>query len=110
VSPAGTRTEPARSSATSAALKSRCQVSVSGVRPCHPPPAPATQGERRQLTVLFCDLVGSRPLSQQLDAEEWRDLIAQYQQAAAGAVTRFGGHVAKNSAMGCSSTSAGPRA
>ena len=43
-------------------------------------------GERRQLTVLFCDLVGSTPLSQQLDAEEWRDVIAQYQQAAAGAV------------------------
>ena len=54
------------------------------------------EGERRQLTVLFCDLVGSTPLSQQLDAEEWRDLIAQYQQAAAGAVARFGGHVAKN--------------
>src|SRR5262249_16780414 len=52
-------------------------------------------GERRQLTVLFCDLVGSTPLSQQLDAEEWRDLIAQYQQAASGAVGRFGGHVAR---------------
>ena len=51
-------------------------------------------GERRQLTVLFCDLVGSTPLSQQLDAEEWRDLIAQYQQAASGAVVRFGGYVA----------------
>jgi class 3 adenylate cyclase/predicted ATPase len=64
-------------------------------------PAPRSEaalpaGERRQLTVLFCDLVGSTPLSQQLDAEEWRDLIAQYQQAAAGAVARFGGHVAKN--------------
>jgi class 3 adenylate cyclase len=42
----------------------------------------AHPGERRQLTVLFCDLVGSTPLSQQLDAEEWRDLIAQYQQVA----------------------------
>jgi class 3 adenylate cyclase/predicted ATPase len=56
----------------------------------------APEGERRQLTILFCDLVGSTPLSQQLDAEEWRDLIAQYQQAAAGVVARFGGHVAKN--------------
>jgi class 3 adenylate cyclase len=46
--------------------------------------------------VLFCDLVGSTPLSQQLDAEEWRDLIARYQQAASAAVARFGGHVAKN--------------
>jgi class 3 adenylate cyclase/predicted ATPase len=45
--------------------------------------------------VLFCDLVGSTPLSQQLDPEEWRDLIAQYQQAASGAVVRFGGHVAR---------------
>src|SRR5262245_16635688 len=53
-------------------------------------------GERRQLTVLFCDLVGSTSLSQQLDAEEWRDLLAEYQQAASTAVARFGGHVAKN--------------
>ncbi len=60
------------------------------------PEAPSPTGERRQLTVLFCDLVGSTPLSQQLDAEEWRDLLTQYQQAAAGAVVRFGGHVAKN--------------
>src|SRR5262249_61406806 len=50
---------------------------------------------RRLLSVLFCHLVGWPPLSQQLDAEEWRDLIAQYQQAAAGAVARFGGHVAR---------------
>jgi class 3 adenylate cyclase len=54
------------------------------------------RGPRRQLTVVFCDLVGSTPLSQQLDAEEWRDVVAQYQQAASGAVARFGGHVAKN--------------
>jgi ribosomal protein L40E len=46
-------------------------------------------GERRQLTVLFCDLVGSTALSQQLDAEEWRDVLAQYQQAAAGAAARY---------------------
>ena len=57
---------------------------------------PATAGERRHLTVLFCDLVGSTPLSQQLDAEEWREVIAKYQQAASDAVARFGGYVAKN--------------
>jgi class 3 adenylate cyclase/tetratricopeptide (TPR) repeat protein len=60
------------------------------------PPAPAPAGERRQLTVLFCDLVGSTPLSQQLDAEDWREVIAAYQQTASRAVARFGGHVAKN--------------
>ena len=59
-------------------------------------PVPATTGERRHLTVLFCDLVGSTPLSQQLDAEEWREVIANYQQAASGAVAPFGGYVAKN--------------
>jgi len=59
-------------------------------------PEPQPAGERRQLTILFCDLVGSTPLSQQLDAEDWRDVIAQYQKAARAAVERFGGHVAKN--------------
>lgn len=70
-----------------------------------PPRPPATTpatlslapaGERRQLTVLFCDLVGSTQHSQQLDAEEWHDIISQYQQTASGTVARFGGHVAKN--------------
>jgi ribosomal protein L40E len=51
-------------------------------------------GERRQLTVLFCDLVGSTPLAQQLDAEEWRDVVEAYHRTAA-ALTRFGGHVAQ---------------
>ena len=59
-------------------------------------PIPAEVGERRQLTVLFCDLVGSTPLSQQLDAEEWRDVISHYQRAATEAIEKFGGHVAKN--------------
>ncbi|MGA9722828.1 MAG: AAA family ATPase [Candidatus Binatus sp.] len=59
-------------------------------------PSPALAGERRHLTVLFCDLVGSTHLSQQLDAEEWREVIAQFQQAASGAVAHFGGHLAKN--------------
>jgi class 3 adenylate cyclase len=63
--------------------------------PTPEPEAAVPAGERRQLTVLFCDLVGSTPLSQQLDAEEWRDIIAQYQHAASSAVGRFGGHVAR---------------
>ena len=69
---------------------------VPGVRSNTQHPAPDTHpGERRQLTVLFCDLVGSTALSQQLDAEEWRDVVGQYQQAARAAVERWGGHVAK---------------
>ena len=68
--------------------------------PGAPPPTPEPEaalpaGERRQLTVLFCDLVGSTALSQQLDAEEVRYVVAQYQKAARAAVERWGGHVAK---------------
>src|SRR5580704_4201036 len=52
-------------------------------------------GERRHLTVLFCDLVGSTAISAQLDPEEWRETIARYHGAASEAITRFDGHVAK---------------
>jgi ribosomal protein L40E len=52
-------------------------------------------GERRHLTVLFCDLVGSTAVASQLDPEEWRETVAGYQRAAAEAIVRFGGHVAK---------------
>jgi class 3 adenylate cyclase len=62
-----------------------------------PPAAPASEiaGERRYLTVMFCDLVGSTAMSAQLDAEEWRDLVGSYLDAATTAVTEMGGHVAK---------------
>ena len=53
------------------------------------------QGERRYLTVMFCDLVGSTSISAGLDAEEWRDLVGAYLDAASAAVTEFGGHVAE---------------
>jgi len=52
-------------------------------------------GERRHLTVMFCDLVGSTSISAQLDAEEWRDLVGSYLDAASEAVTEMDGHVAK---------------
>ena len=52
-------------------------------------------GERRHLTVLFCDLVGSTGIAARLDPEEWRETVDGYHRAAAEAITRFGGHVAK---------------
>jgi class 3 adenylate cyclase len=52
-------------------------------------------GERRHLTVLFCDLVGSTAIAARLDPEAWRDTVATYHRAAAEAITRFDGHVAK---------------
>ena len=61
------------------------------------PPAPVSEaaGERRFLTVMFCDLVGSTGIAAKLDAEEWRDLVGAYLDAASAAVTEMGGHVAK---------------
>jgi predicted ATPase/class 3 adenylate cyclase len=52
-------------------------------------------GERRQLTVMFCDLVGSTALSTQLDPEELREVVRAYQQACAQEISRFDGHLAK---------------
>ena len=59
------------------------------------PVAAAPEAERRQLTVMFCDLQGSTALSQQLDPEELRDVIRGYQEVCAEAVGRFEGHIAK---------------
>jgi predicted ATPase/class 3 adenylate cyclase len=52
-------------------------------------------GERRHLTVLFCDLVGSTEIAAQLDPEEWREVVAGYYRSAAQAIERFGGYVAQ---------------
>ena len=58
-------------------------------------PVAEAVGERRHVTVMFCDLVGSTSMSAALDAEDWRDLVGTYLDAAAAAVTEMGGHVAK---------------
>jgi class 3 adenylate cyclase len=46
-------------------------------------------GERRHLTVMFCDLVGSTGIVGRLDAGEWRDIVADYHRAVTEAVTGF---------------------
>jgi class 3 adenylate cyclase len=62
-----------------------------------PTSAPVAEalGERRHVTVMFCDLVGSTSISAALDAEDWRDLVGGYLDTASTAVTEMGGHVAK---------------
>src|SRR5271165_5635381 len=64
-----------------------------------PKPAPAkgieTSAERRTITVMFYDLVGSTGLRSQLDAEDWRNLVESYLDDASAAVTGLGGHVLK---------------
>src|SRR5437764_4605101 len=54
----------------------------------------AREAERRQLTVLFCDLVGSTELSRRHDPEDLRELLRCYHAAIAAVVRRFGGYVA----------------
>ena len=56
---------------------------------------PNPQAERRQLTVMFCDLVGSTELSGRLDPEDLSVVMRHYQDAVSGCIARYGGHVAK---------------
>src|SRR5271170_7178829 len=56
--------------------------------------------ERRQLTVMFCDLVGSTAMSARLDPEDMREVIRAYQDACSGAVARYDGSSPSSWAMG----------
>src|SRR4029453_360571 len=61
-------------------------------------PAPArlvAEAERRQLTVLFCDVVGSTQLAGQLDPEDLRAVVRAYQEAAAEVIQQYAGHIAQ---------------
>jgi class 3 adenylate cyclase/tetratricopeptide (TPR) repeat protein len=60
-----------------------------------PPPPRADSAERRQLTVMFCDLVGSTPLSTRLDPEDLRGVIGAYHRCVTEIVEGFGGFVAR---------------
>ncbi len=53
----------------------------------------SSHGERRQVTVMFSDVVGSTELSAQLDPEDWHSILSRYHQTAASVVKRFEGHV-----------------
>ena len=61
--------------------------------------APTIDAERRQLTVMFCDLVGSTALSTRHDPEDLRELIADYHRAVAETVGRFEGFVDRKSVV-----------
>ena len=58
-------------------------------------PKPHDAAERRQLTVMFCDLVGSTPLSTRFDPEDLREIVGAYHGCVTDTVARFGGFVAK---------------
>ncbi len=77
------------------------RVAPGGVNPATSPAAPSLRdgtgehAERRQLTVLFCDLVGSTEMSAHLDPEDLRTVIGTYHQCVADTVEQFGGFVAR---------------
>src|SRR5580700_9357719 len=86
-------------------MRAIAALSASGTPPsaakpasAQPSPSPSTSGteaERRPITVMFCDLVGSTSLAAKLDAEDWRNLVNAYLDEASAAVTGLGGHVLK---------------
>jgi class 3 adenylate cyclase/predicted ATPase len=89
---------PAATSAASTAVPALATPTVS-ISAAAPPTnvryGAEAAGERRHITVMFCDLVDSTGIVAKLDAEEWRDLVGDYLQTASVAVTEIGGHVAK---------------
>src|SRR5215475_3702633 len=82
---------------------SSAQTSQPPTAEAEPPPqvAPLStehripEAERRQLTVMFCDLVDSTKLSSQLDPEDYRDVVREYHKACSEIITRFDGHIAQ---------------
>ena len=73
----------------------RCGTGLAGGEPGVPAQAREADAERRQLTVVFCDLVGSGELAERLDPEELREIVHEYQAACAAAIAPFGGHIAQ---------------
>src|SRR5205807_2633701 len=72
-----------------------CAASKSDSTESPSPPSTAPIAERRQLTVMFCDLVGSTALSARFDPEDLRDIVGAYHRAVSDTVGRFAGFVAK---------------
>src|SRR5215471_14629642 len=60
-----------------------------------PAPHPPPDAERRQLTVMFCDLVDSTKLSSQIDPEDWRDVVREYQRVCTDVIQRYDGYIAQ---------------
>src|SRR5262245_61018174 len=70
-------------------------LSGGSVPPAARTPLAQSKAERRQVTVLFCDLVGSTALAIKLDPEDLRDVIRGFQGSSAAVITEMGGHVAR---------------
>jgi class 3 adenylate cyclase len=79
-----------------APLHAMSKSAMSDIREAVPAPeVRVPDAERRQLTVMFCDLVGSTELSARLDAEDLREVVRSYQKTAAEVIQGFDGHIAQ---------------
>lgn len=84
-------------------IRGKLRAAIQALRDARPPSGAAPQSEaliprsaeRRQLTVLFCDLVGSTALTQELDPEPLRELMRVYQQTCRAVIDKYDGHVAQ---------------
>ena len=75
---------------TSVAAQQSASIPSHAQQDDSPPDAQSSpQADRRQLTVMFCDLVGSTPMSAQLDPEDYRDIMQAYQEMCGQVLTRF---------------------
>jgi len=96
---------------TGAGTEAAAQEQTHDSRPEPPRPLPASPGaERRQVTVLFADLVGSTALARKLDPEDMRELLRAYEAAVVDEVARLGGHAAKFAGDGVLAFFGWPRA
>src|SRR5689334_15465146 len=71
------------------------RAAAENVPAASPVPTATGEAERRQLTVMFCDLVGSTPLSTRFDPEDLREIVGAYHRCVTDTVARFGGFVAR---------------
>jgi class 3 adenylate cyclase/tetratricopeptide (TPR) repeat protein len=68
---------------------------AAGAEASRPAPVASAEPERRQITVAFCDLVGSTAHASSLDPEDWRDIVRQFQKLCIDVIQQFEGHVAQ---------------
>ena len=108
--PFGHRKRLIKAIAKLAATRSEPSEAAHGPPPSPRQPASRADAERRPITVMFCDLVGSTSLSSRLDAEDWRNLVSAYLDVASEAVTELGGHVLKKLGDGLMALFGYPRA
>src|SRR6266702_1724914 len=86
---------PTGAARVSAAARVSRSTVVRVTEPSTLSPAPSSSAERRQLTVMFCDLVGSTALATKLDPDDLREIIAEYRDGVAAIVRKYGGTISR---------------